>query len=267
MKTFRELSELNGRVALVTGGAGHLGRAFCRVLVELGCRVAVVDVQDSALESFTVELNTLRKESSLSLAVDLRDTDAIRRLPNRVVEQWSRLDILVNNAAFVGTSKLPGWGVPFPQQEVEAWRSCLEVNLTAPFVLAQACATPLSSHGTGSIINISSIYGALGPDLTLYEGTKMANPAAYGASKGGLLQLTRYLATVLAPHVRVNAICPGGIARGQADEFVQRYEKRTPMGRMGDEGDFIGTLAYLASDLSRYVTGQVLMVDGGWSAW
>ncbi len=113
----------------------------------------------------------------------------------------------------------------------------------------------------------ASIYGMVGPDFSLYAGTSMGNPAAYAASKGGLLQLTRYLATALAPRVRVNAITPGGIVRGQPPAFIERYVAKTPLGRMATEEDFKGAIAYLASDLSRYVTGQNLVVDGGWTAW
>jgi NAD(P)-dependent dehydrogenase (short-subunit alcohol dehydrogenase family) len=118
-----------------------------------------------------------------------------------------------------------------------------------------------------SIINISSIYGQLGPDWRLYEGTKIGNPAAYGASKGGIIQLTKWLSTTLAPSIRANVVCPGGIFRNQPEKFVIRYQNRTPLGRMATDNDLKGALGYLASDLSSYVTGQILTVDGGWGAW
>jgi NAD(P)-dependent dehydrogenase (short-subunit alcohol dehydrogenase family) len=177
------------------------------------------------------------------------------------------LSILVNNAAFVGTSDLQGWAVPFESQTVETWRRALEVNLTAAFDLCRGLTPSLTASEGGAIINIGSIYGTFGPDWQLYEGTSMANPAAYAASKGGLIQLTRWLATTLAPAVRVNAISPGGIVRGQPQVFIDRYEERTPLGRMATEDDFRGAVAYLASDLSKYVTGHNLPVDGGWGVW
>ena len=118
-----------------------------------------------------------------------------------------------------------------------------------------------------SIVNIGSIYGMLGPDWGLYEGTAMSNPAAYGASKGALIQLTRWLATTIAPKIRVNIVSPGGIFRDQPNSFVKKYEERTPLGRMANENDFSGAILFLASDLSRYVTGQNIIVDGGWSSW
>jgi NAD(P)-dependent dehydrogenase (short-subunit alcohol dehydrogenase family) len=177
------------------------------------------------------------------------------------------LNILVNNAAFVGASDLPGWGVPFEQQTIETWRRALEVNLTAVFDLCQGF-TPLLKEAEGaSIINIASIYGLNGPDWGLYEGTSMSNPAAYGASKGGLIQLTRWLATTIAPYIRVNSISPGGVFRRQPESFLRRYKAKTPLGRMANEDDFRGVMAYLGSDMSSYVTGQNLIVDGGFGTW
>jgi NAD(P)-dependent dehydrogenase (short-subunit alcohol dehydrogenase family) len=126
---------------------------------------------------------------------------------------------------------------------------------------------PVLRANTGSVINIASIYGALGPDWRLYEGTALGNPAAYAASKGGLIQFSRWLATTLAPEVRVNTISPGGIARGQPERFTQEYLHRTPLKRMMREEDVIGAVAYLATPASAYVTGQNIFIDGGWSTW
>ena len=177
------------------------------------------------------------------------------------------LHTVVNNAAFVGTSALAGWAVPFEQQTTDTWRRAIEVNLTAPFELVRGLLPLLRATPGANIVNIGSIYGALGPDWALYADTPMANPAAYAASKGGLLQLTRWLATTCAPAIRVNAVSPGGIARGQPDAFVERYVARTPLARMASEADLAGAVTFLASDLAAYITGQVLAVDGGWSAW
>jgi NAD(P)-dependent dehydrogenase (short-subunit alcohol dehydrogenase family) len=184
-----------------------------------------------------------------------------------VSDKFGRADILVNNAGFVGDSKLSGWVAPFEEQRIDTWRRAVEVNLTAPFHLSQVLAPMLKASGKGSIINVGSIYGVVGPDLRLYEDTPMGNPAAYAASKGGLIQTTRWLSAVLAPDIRVNSISPGGVARNQPDVFVQRYEDKTPLRRMGTEEDFKGAIAYFASDLSAWVTGENLMVDGGWTVW
>lgn len=258
MRTLRELMDLGGRVACVTGGAGHIGAVMADALAELGAKLVIVDR----------EAETRRRESeTLALQVDLEDEGAVRAIPRAILERFGRLDILVNCAAFVGTSNLAGWAVPLAEQSSEAWRRALAVNLSAPFVLVQAAAEALRASGHGSVINVLSIYGLAAPDFSLYEGTALGNPAAYGASKGGLLQLTRYFATALAPAVRVNAITPGGVERGQAQSFRERYTARTPLGRMATEEDFKGAVAYLASDLSAYVTGANIVVDGGWTAW
>jgi NAD(P)-dependent dehydrogenase (short-subunit alcohol dehydrogenase family) len=198
---------------------------------------------------------------------DLLDEQATRATVRQVIRTLGGLDILIHCAAYVGTSQVPGWAVPFEQQTVATWDNALRVNLTSAFVLAQEAKDALAATGRGSIILVSSTYGMVGPDMSLYAGTSMANPAGYGASKGGLLQLTRYLATVLAPDIRVNAISPGGVWRNQPSVFHERYQARTPLKRMAVEEDLKGAFAYLASDLSAYVTGHNLVVDGGWTIW
>lgn len=266
-KSLRTLMDLHGRVALVTGGAGHLGGAICEALAELGATIVVLDTTATACRKISARLHATYQVKTVPLAVNLANEQAVRAVPRAILTQCKRLDILVNCAAFVGTSRLAGWAVPFLKQRSDAWKLALEVNVIAPFMLTQACAEALAATGDGSVINISSIYGLVGPDLRLYTGTSLGNPAAYAASKAGLLQLTRWLATVLAPAVRVNAVTPGGIWRGQPEMFRRRYVARTPLGRMATEEDLKGAVAYLASDLSAYVTGQNLVVDGGWTAW
>jgi NAD(P)-dependent dehydrogenase (short-subunit alcohol dehydrogenase family) len=263
----KELMSLEGRVAVITGGAGHLGRTMADALAECGARIVLVDVAGPECEKVAAEIGATRKVETAALAVDLGDETALGRVPATVVHRFGRLDILINSAALVGTSDLTGWAVPLPRQSSATWRLALEINLTAPFVLVREAAPALAASGHGAVINIGSTYGIVGPQPRLYEGTDLGNPAAYAASKGGLLQLTRWMATVLAPAVRVNAITPGGVWRQQPDTFVHRYEALTPLGRMATEEDFKGAVVYLASDLSRYVTGHNLVVDGGWTTW
>ena len=267
MRSIHELMNLNGRVALITGGAGHVGSAIADALAELGAAIAIVDVNVDAANKTADQLRAQHGHPTLALGVDLADEGAVRALPEQVARALGGLDVLVNCAAFVGTTQLKGWGVPFEQQSSETWRSALEVNLTSVFNLTQSAAPQLKASGHGCVINISSIYGVYGPDLRFYEGTGMGSPAAYAASKGGLLQFTRWCATVLAPDIRVNAITPGGVFRNQDERFVARYVGKTPLGRMATEEDIKGAACYLASDLSAYVTGQNLLVDGGFGVW
>lgn len=252
MKKIEELMNLKGRKAVIVGGAGHIGQAASETLKELGATVAVLD---------------LEPKDELSFSCDLKDEAATRKCFRQVVTKLGGLDILVHCAAYVGTTKAPGWVVPFEQQTVEAWNQAMSINLTSSFVLAQEAKEALEKSGHGSIILFSSIAGMLGPDNRLYEGTTMQSPAGYNASKGGLLQLTRYLATIFAPKIRVNSISPGGVWRNQPEAFHERYKQRTPLGRMATEEDLKGAMAYLTSDLSAYVTGHNLVVDGGWGTW
>jgi NAD(P)-dependent dehydrogenase (short-subunit alcohol dehydrogenase family) len=267
MRTLKQLMDLRNRVALITGGAGHIGSVVAEGLAEMGASIAVIDIDQKAADEVAAQIAQTYGAKVLALAVDLADMTAVQSAPKRVLQELGRLDIVIHSAAYGGDTKFPGWTVPFDQQTTEAWDRALRVNLTSAFALAQAARQPLTDSEHGSIIFISSIYGLVGPDLSLYEGTSMTNPAGYGASKGGLLQLMRYLATVLAPQIRVNAISPGGVWRRQPEPFHERYRARTPLGRMATEEDLKGAAAYLASDLSSYVTGHNLVVDGGWTVW
>lgn len=267
MKKIHELMNLQGRVALITGGAGHIGRAIADALAEQGAAIAVLDLDPEKTAAAAKGIAEEYGVRTLALPIDLGDEAQLRQVPAQISRELGRLDILIHTAALVGTSKLQGWVVPFREQSVEAWDMALRINLTSSFVLSQACIDLLEASGKGSIINISSIYGLVGPDMSLYGDTGMGNPAAYAASKAGLLQLTKWQSTVLAPKVRVNAITPGGIWRNQKESFVTAYIAKTPMRRMGTEEDIKGAALYLASDLSAYVTGQNIVVDGGWTAW
>ena len=267
MRNIKELMNLKGRVALITGAAGHIGQAVCSALAELGASLILIDMDEKKCRLAAETLTHDWGISTVFRGIDLEDESLLVDLVQRVESAFGRLDILVNCAAFVGASALAGWNVPFLEQSAATWRRAVEVNLTVPFILTQQLAPLLKKSSNGSVINFSSIYGLLGPDMRLYDDTSMNNPAAYGASKGGLLQLTRWLSTALAPDIRVNAITPGGVLRGQPEVFQERYTSRTPLRRMAIEEDFKGAVAYLASDLSAYVTGQNLIVDGGWSVW
>lgn len=267
MKSIKELMNLEGRTALITGGAGYIGTAFSQALAEAGANLALLDMSEDRVTEAAKAIAEKYGVKTCGIAVDLSDETAVVGTPKQIVDKLGSLDIVINCAAFVGTTGLKGWVTPFEEQSVDTWRAALEVNLTAAFALIQAATPYLRESGHGSVINIGSTYGVVGPNMSLYEGTSMGNPAAYAASKGGLTQLTRWLATNLAPDIRVNCISPGGVARGQHEDFVERYEKLTPMKRMGTEEDMKGAVLYFASDLSAYVTGQNLLVDGGWTAW
>ena len=259
-----DLFSLRGQRILVTGAAGHVGRALCRHLSEDGAIIIAVDRDEKGLMDLEADL-TPATGAFHPLAVDLADHQQRIKLAERVSSLVTRLDGAVFAAAFVGTSDLQGWAVDFLEQSVSSWSAALEVNLTAPFHLTQVLA-PLLQRGTDpSIVNVGSIYGSLGPDWHLYEGVDMSNPAGYAVSKAGLIQLSKWLAATLAPSIRVNTVSPGGIARGQDAKFIERYASKTPLGRMATESDIVGQIALLLSPASGYTTGQNIVIDGGMS--
>ena len=267
MPIIEDLFSLKNKTALITGAIGNLGKVFCDTLCELGADLYILDIESSDLQRRAIKLQKKYNNQVVPIACNLEHEEERDSVIDKIKKNRNSLDIIVNNAAFVGASNLDGWSVPFEQQSLETWRRALEVNLTSAFHLSQGLTPLLKKSESGSIINISSIHGCYGPDWSLYEGTKMSNPVAYAASKGSLIQLSRWLATTLAPTVRVNTISPGGISRDQPKPFVERYENRTPMGRIATEEDFRGVIAFLASDASSYITGQNIMVDGGWGVW
>jgi NAD(P)-dependent dehydrogenase (short-subunit alcohol dehydrogenase family) len=267
MNTLKELMRLDGRRALITGGAGNLGRIIAETLGELGADLILIDRPGCDWGTIKKDIHDRWKCNVQLIECDLESEDQRQEMIESVKTSGRELNILINNAAFVGNSDLKGWAVPFENQSLDTWRRAIELNLTAVFHLCQSFAPDLKAAVDGNIVNIGSIYGEYGPDWRLYDDTTMANPAAYAVSKGGLIQLTRWLATTLAPNVRVNLISPGGILRAQPRIFVKRYADRTPMGRMAHEDDFRGAVAYLSSPMSRYVTGLNLHVNGGWGIW
>ena len=268
MRTLAQLQDLQECWALITGGSGHVGKAAADTLLELGANVILLDRSKKSLH----ELHQKAYSNSTkvhTLACDLADKQAIIGAMESVATiSGGKLNILINNAAFVGTDKLTGWCVPFEKQSIDTFNDCLNVNLSAPFLLSQLAYELMKKqhYGSRSIINISSIYGVVGPQMDLYEGTDMGNPAAYAASKAGLMQLTRWMAPSVAPHVRVNNIVLGGIERGQPESFLEKYNAKVPLARMATEEDIKGAIAYLSSALSSYMTGQSLFLDGGWTA-
>ena len=267
MTTIQKLLDLKGRRAFITGASGVLGRMMANTLAELGADLVLVDLPGTELSELSESLDERWGVKSKYFYCNLEEQQQRKELLEWYKNNFDGLNILINNAAFIGASDLKGWSVPFEEQTVDTWRRALEVNITSVFELCKELTPILRLSEGANIINIASIYGKYGPDWRLYENTSMSNPAAYSASKGGLIQLTRWLATTIAPEVRVNAISPGGVFRNQPKEFMQRYESRTPLARMATEDDFRGVIAYLSTDMSGYVTGQNIEVDGGWGVW
>lgn len=274
--TIQDKFDLSGRVAVVTGGAGLLGTEFCMTLAEGGAAVAVVDLNASASQAI---VDTLTKSGYKALAIptDITNPDSINALLQQVLSTFGRLDVLVNSAALdpkfdpdaMKKGITPG---AFEDYPLDQWNAALGVNLTGMFLVTQACVKPMIEQGKkGSIINISSTYGLKGPDQRIYVkgGERVAfKPVYYTVTKAGVLGFTKYLAAYyVGTEIRVNALTPGGVFNNHEDYFVKNYSAKTILGRMAKKDEMNGALLFLASDASSYMTGNNIVVDGGWTAW
>jgi NAD(P)-dependent dehydrogenase (short-subunit alcohol dehydrogenase family) len=273
MGKYRELYDLTGRVAVVTGGAGILGGATTAALADFGAHVAVVDIDADRAAEVAAAIAHEYGVPTLGVGCDVTSVESVVKMTEQVERELGPISILHNNAATKG-SDMERLFSSVEDYELETWRSIMAVNLDGMFLVSQSIGALMALRGTGSIIHTASIYGAtMGPDQRIYEGSEyngrpINTPAVYSASKGGVVGLTLYLATYWAGKgVRVNALTPGGISSGQNNEFNRRYSARVPMGRMAEVGEVAAALLFLASDASSYITGQNLHVDGGLSAW
>lgn len=273
MKGYLERFRLDGRVAVVTGGAGILGRHFCAGLADVGAKVAVVDLDGRAAAEVARELASVRGARAIGIGCDVASEASVAEMLERVEAELGPVQVLHNNAA-TKTSDLKRFFASTEAYRLEDWREVMAVNLDGLFLVARAVGARMARHGVkGSIIQTGSIYGVVAPDPRIYEGsqylgTPINTPAVYSASKAAVLGLTRHLAAQWAPAgIRVNALVPGGVQSGQNSVFTEKYSARVPMGRMAQAEEMVGALLFLASDASSYVTGQALVVDGGLSAW
>jgi 2-deoxy-D-gluconate 3-dehydrogenase len=276
MTTIFDAFKLEGRVAVVTGGAGLLGREFSRTLAEAGAAVVVADIQAGAVEAVAADL-TAQGYPTLGVRLDVTDPASVQAMVEATLARFGRLDILVNSAALdpkfdpeaLARGIIPGRFEDFP---LDLWNQALAVNLTGVFLVTQACVQQMLAQGKGSIINICSTYGLNGPDQRIYvraDGQRVGyKPVYYTVTKAGVLGFTKYLAAYYAgTQIRVNALTPGGVYNQHDEDFVRNYSARTILGRMARKDEMNGALLFLASDASSYMTGANLIVDGGWTAW
>lgn len=273
---------LVGLNAVVTGGAGLLGVEFCRTLAEAGARVTVADSNIEAARQTAHNLSE-KGHHVIPIQTDVTQPESVRKMISGTLESFGGLNILVNSAAMDPKFDSPrsstesfdstrdNLTTSFENYPVELWRAAIEVNLTGVYICCQEVAKTMLEHGSGVIVNISSIYGIAGPDQRIYEtfdSQPQYKPAYYSVTKAGILGLTRYLAAYYTgKNIRVNALTPGGVFNDHEESFVQAYSARTILGRMADRDEMNGALLFLASDASRYMTGANLVVDGGWTAW
>lgn len=267
-KNFFDKFRLDGKIALVTGASGILGRKFCEGLAQSGATVAAVDLTKIETEEFDDELN----EKIVFFQCDVSNKHSVSKCVKSIVEMFGGIDILLNNAA-TKTDSPKNFFTAFEDYSIDVWKEVMSVNVDGMFLMAQAVGPVMVSRGGGVIIQTSSIYGLQGPDQRIYEGSNylggsINTPAVYSASKAAVIGLTKWLSTYWAKEgVRVNCIVPGGVSSGQNNIFENNYSSKVPLGRMASKDEIVPALIYLASDASSYVTGHVLNIDGGWSVW
>lgn len=245
------MNKLTDRIIIVTGGNGLLGKEIISKITQEGGFCINVDVNHETTENLS------------AIKCDITNTESVDECIKLIINKYKKIDGLVNNA-YPRTSD---WGNKYEDINFQSWQKNIDYQLNSYFYFTQQTSKYMVEQKKGSIINMASVYGIVGPDFTVYDGTTMTMPAAYSAIKGGLINLTRYLASYLGPNnVRVNTISPGGIFDNQNQSFVDNYNKKVPMRRMGLPDDISPSVVFLLSDDAKYITGQNIAVDGGWTA-
>ncbi len=264
-KTLKQLLSLNGKTAVVTGGAGYLGTAISETLAELGANLVIASRDQAKCAKKCEELvgQTGGSIQAVALELDLLKKNSATEFLARVHEHCNAIDILVNNA---WSGKKNSW----ESITDEDWEYDVNMSLNSVFRLTKAAFEDLKAT-RGVILNVASMYGHIGPDYRIYDGKEFANPPSYGAAKAGVIQFTKYLASFLSPHgIRVNALSPGAFPHPptqQHEGFMQRLGSKNPMNRIGQPEELKGAVALLCSNAGSYITGQNICVDGGWAIW
>lgn len=245
------MNSLEGKIIVVTGGSGLIGRSIIKNLLANGA-IAI-----------NAEINVIDNLEEGIVKCDVTDIDSVKNCIDKVVRKYKKIDGWVNNAY----PRTVDWGTKFEDIPLESWRKNIDLQLNSIFICSQEILKIMKDQQFGSIVNLSSIYGTVGPDFTVYEGTNITMPAAYSAIKGGVVNFSRYLASYYGPYgIRINCVSPGGIFDQQDELFVKQYEKKVPMRRMALPEDIAPSISFLLSDAAGYITGHNLIVDGGWTA-
>ena len=270
-QNLEKLFSLKGRVAIVTGALGLIGKNHCEALSEAGANVVVCDLDQYKCNEFSKTLS----EESIGIGTDITKKESVQKLKEKALAKFKRIDILVNNAAINDMFENPQAAAElsmFENYPLDLWQKSLDVNVTGMFLCSQVIGSHMAENGKGSIINVASTYGVVAPDQSLYkkpDGTqRFYKSAAYPVTKGAVISFTRFLAAYWGnKRVRVNTLSPGGVENNQDEYFIKNYSSKTPLGRMAVPTDYKGALVFLASDASSYMTGVNLVMDGGRTAW
>lgn len=261
---FKEKFDLAGKVIVISGACGLIGRAFCEAVAQFGGNVVVADISASKPLDFALQLEKRNNVKCLGFEVEVEKKESVLVLKEKVLAEFGRIDGLVTGHQ----NKSHLIFEPFEDVKEENWDKVVEVNLKGTFLLCQILGSYMAEKGSGSIVNIPSTYSVVAPNQNLYKGTKMGCPAAYSASKGGVDALSQYLSSYWAAKgVRVNMITPHGVWNNHEEAFEKNFANFSPMQRMSYNHEVAPALIYLLSDAASYVTGNNMLVEGGWTAW
>jgi NAD(P)-dependent dehydrogenase (short-subunit alcohol dehydrogenase family) len=270
MTVTNDLFNLKNKTVVLTGSAGRVGTRFAHVLSDAGANVILVDIDKSTNKKLEQELISQYKTKPSAFCVDISKQKEVKQLVKKIISKYTKIDVLVNNAHFVPRTHSKR-DAPFEEYPLALWDKTISINLRGLFLCCQEIGTRMLSQKQGVIINISSIYGINGADQRIYGKSRLNSPAFYAATKGAMVNFTRYLAAYWeGKNIRVNTLTLGGVFDKELHKdktFVKNYSKKTILGRMANKEDYDGSLLYLASDASSYVTGINLIVDGGWTTW
>jgi 2-deoxy-D-gluconate 3-dehydrogenase len=265
-----ELFSLTGKTVVLTGAAGRLGSRFAHILCESGANVILVD--NDAKKNIKLKSKLFKKYNITcdTFDIDITNESSVEEMVKKIIKKFKKIDILINNAHFVPRDH-PKRDFPFEEYPLDLWNETININLRGLFLCSREIGRTMIKQNHGVIVNISSIYGIVGADQRIYGKSRLNSPAFYATTKGGMVNLTKYLAAYWhGKNIRVNTLTLGGVFDEQLHQdkkFVTNYSKKTILGRMARKEDYDGALLFLVSDASSYVTGFNLVVDGGWTAW
>jgi len=260
---------LNEKVVILTGSGGRLGSRFSQILSDAGAKLVLVDIDEKNNLNVKKKLMKNNIDNILTLTLDLTDPNDVKKLVDSTIKKFGKVDVLINNAHSLPRNH-PKYSSSVEEYPNDIWEIMVSDTLRSLFFCTKEVCKIMKKQKYGNIINISSIYGLVGPDQRIYENSKLNSPISYSVTKGGLVNMTKYLASYFhGKNIRVNTLTLGGVydKKLHTKKFVKNYSSKTILGRMGSQKDFDGALLYLASDASSYMTGSNLVVDGGWTAW
>jgi len=267
-KEFNKLFDIRKKTVVLTGSAGFLGIQYADFLSDVGANIILVDTDEAKIKN--LELKLIRKHHTKPMAIhcDITDENSVKKMKNQILKKYNKIDVLINNAVFHPKNK--NRPIKLESFPLELWNDAIAVDLNGTFLCCRELGTVMKKQKKGVIVNISSIYGLVGADQRIYDDSKLNSPVSYAATKGAIVNLTRYLAAYWRnTNVRVNTLSLGGVKDNlyMKPKFVKNYSKKTILGRMAEKSEYNGSLLFLISDASSYMTGSNLVIDGGWTSW